>query len=158
MMWRIFKVGFVGNGADKFTSDGALRCQNRIYEILKSYRSAGRLVTVVSGHSPMGGVDIWAEELALKMGFPIDIKTPKQFRWNAVYGFKQRNLDIAKESVNLHVLVADKYPDEYVGRRFPLCYHCGVDTHVKSGACWTALRSLEYGNSVYRDIISNYPT
>lgn len=133
------KIGIVGNGADKFTDIGAKRAQKRIRQILLEHPGA----TVVSGHSPLGGVDIWAEEIAAELGYPTDIKTPEVHQWNPDgYGYKARNLDIAKSDI-VHVIVADEYPFEYEGRRFKSCYHCKDrrDYHVKSGGCWTGLKA-----------------
>ena len=90
----------------------------------------------------MGGVDIWAEELAEEYGHPTDIKAPRQQSWHGEYGYRARNLDIAASDI-VHVIVADEYPPEYRGRRFKFCYHCKDtrDYHVKSGGCWTGLKA-----------------
>lgn len=150
------KIGFVGNGADKFTALGTLRACNKIDELLQEADC------VVSGHSPVGGVDIWAENQALFYKKEIDIKTPGIHQWNPPggYGYKARNLDIARDSDILYVILADKYPDSYSGRRFTECYHCksiGRDAtdHVKSGGCWTGKQALKMGKDVRWIIIPN---
>lgn len=115
---------------------------------------------VISGHSPVGGIDIWAEELANRNGYHTDIKVPEQHRWDAPYGYKARNLDIARESDYLYVILANVYPEEYSGRRFKICYHCarkgGGTEHVKSGGCWTGYKALEFGNRVEWFVVENY--
>jgi len=92
--------------------------------------------SMVSGHSPVGGIDIWAEEEALALGVPLDLKVPTHNSWDPPggYGYKARNLDIARDSDVVHVLLADVYPEQYTGRRWDLCYHCKTNDHVKSGA------------------------
>lgn len=61
---------------------------------------------------------MWAGEIAKELEIKLDIKAPKQHRWDGEYGFKQRNLDIARDSRVVHVIVVDKYPNGYNGRRF----------------------------------------
>lgn len=100
---------------------------------------------MVSGHSPVGGIDIWAEEEATALGVPLDLKIPEIQQWNPPggYGYKARNLDIARDSDVVHVILADVYPEEYHGRRWNLCYHCGTTDHVKSGGCWTGKKAAQ---------------
>lgn len=139
------KQGIVGHASDKFIPETEQLAKKKISEILDSFSSGD---VMVSGHCPLGGIDIWAEELAVKRNIPVDIKSPKQHVWDGEYGFKQRNLDIAKESEILWVILVKSYPKDYVGRKFTKCYHCNVDTHVKSGACWTAKKAKAFGNIV----------
>lgn len=142
------KVGLVGNGTDKFTGLGEQRARALIRELL-----AGA-TAMVSGHSPVGGIDIWAEEEATALGVPLDLKIPEIQQWNPPggYGYKARNLDIARDSDVVHVILADVYPEEYHGRRWDICYHHrkgeglpGVTptNHVKSGGCWTGKKAAQ---------------
>jgi hypothetical protein len=129
--------GIVGSGADKFTRAGARRATQLISRLV------AEADVVASGHSPMGGVDIWAELEAATQDKPFRCYAPKVHQWNPPggYGYKARNLDIARSDV-VHCIVPDALPPEYAGMRFDLCYHCahtpnsGLD-HVKSGGCWT---------------------
>ena len=82
------------------------------------------------------------------MGLELDIKFPRQLKWNAEYGYKQRNIDIAKSSDVLYVIVVDKYPEGYKGMRFEKCYHCNMNDHVKSGGCWTGKVAMKLGKEV----------
>lgn len=150
----MYTVGIVGNGSDKFTELGELRARGIIRQILCDYEDP----ILVSGHSPVGGIDIWSEEVAEKLGVSMDIKTPKKNQWNppGEYGYKARNLDIAKSDV-VHVVLADSYPPDYTGMKFKECYHCasmGRDStdHVKSGGCWTGKQA---DNAVWH-IVNNY--
>jgi hypothetical protein len=150
------KVGIVGHGADKFTPETEWCAKSVIYSIL--FDTAVTL-KVISGRSPMGGIDIWTEEIAIEMGLVFEPKEPKQHCWDAEYGYKQRNLDIAKQSNTVHVILVKEYPDGYVGRRFPNCYHCvkhfAPSDHVKSGGCWTGWKAKEFGNEVIFHIIQD---
>lgn len=133
------KVGIVGHGADKFTLAGEERARELIYDLLVLTEAT----VMVSGHSPVGGIDIWAEEEATKLGIELDLKIPKINQWNPEggYGYKARNLDIANDSDITYVILADSYPEGYSGRRFSYCYHCRTSDHIKSGGCWTGRRA-----------------
>lgn len=132
-------VGIVGNSANKFTVLGAARAKEEIRRFLQETKP--RLV--VSGACPMGGVDIWAIEIAKKLGIKTREFAPEVNQWNppGKYGFMARNLDIAKADVVLCVLAED-FPPGYKGPNYGDCYHCKGRNpkHVKSGGCWTALR------------------
>ncbi len=129
------KVGIVGHAADKFTIVTELRAKSKIRELLKPDD------ILVSGHCHLGGIDIWAEEIAQELGcYDRDyIFPPKIRRWEG--GYKQRNLEIARNSDIVHVIVVKEYPPKYKGMRFTWCYHCNADDHIKSGACWTGKRT-----------------
>lgn len=149
------KVGIVGNGTDKFTDLGEAAARRLIRNIL----IVNSATAMVSGHSPVGGIDIWAEEEAGKLGIPLDLKIPEINQWDPPggYGYKARNLDIAHDSDVVHVILADVYPEEYTGRRWEVCYHHrGHDLdpygHVKSGGCWTGRKAEQ---SVWH-IVENY--
>jgi len=151
------KVGIVGHGADKFEDWSEAKAKEVIRQIISYYVNSGENVTLVSGHSPVGGIDIWAEEIAVEFRIDTDIKTPRQNVWDAEYGFKQRNIDIARSDV-VHVILVKHYPPQYKGRRFDVCYHCVKHhltfTHVKSGGCWTGWKAKEFGNNLHFHIIS----
>lgn len=153
------RVGIVGNGSDKFTALGEQRARDLIREIL--VRDGATVM--VSGHSPVGGIDIWAEEIATELGLVLDLKIPEINQWDPPggYGYKARNLDIAHDSAALYVILADVYPTEYRGRRFSACYHhrkgegaprVDAYNHVKSGGCWTG----KHSSNAYWKIVRNY--
>lgn len=130
------RAGIVGHGQEKFTPRTEALARDAICHFLIQRRAT----VVVSGHSPLGGVDIYAEEIAAELGIPTDIKSPRQLKWDAEYGYKQRNLDIARSSDIVLCVVVAYYPASYTGMRFATCYHCGLlnPGHIKSGGCWTA--------------------
>ena len=147
------RIGIVGSGEDKFTGFGASNAIATITNIVCEYLDVGVTPTVVSGHSPIGGIDIWAEEIAELYDLPTEIHAPEIQQWNPPggYGYKARNLDIAK-SDEVHCIVPDVYPEEYEGMRFDLCYHCKNNTHIKSGGCWT----MKQANRGILHIVRNY--
>ena len=149
------KIGIVGHGTDKFTP----ATRRAAVAIIRMLLKPGDVL--VSGHSPVGGIDIWAEEVARDEGIAMDLKIPRQNKWDAEYGFKQRNLDIARDSDEVHVIVVENYPMDYHGRRWldddalPVCYHCArlpevqqPELHVKSGGCWTGIQARRLGKPV----------
>lgn len=147
------RAGIVGSGEDKFTPEGKREALNIIDSIMEEAD------VLVSGHSPIGGIDIWAEESARLYAVQLDLKVPEIHQWNPDgYGYKARNLDIAEDSDYLHVIVVDQYPEEYSGMRFDLCYHCNSTDHVKSGGCWTGKKALLMGKPVTWHIVENYPS
>ncbi len=149
----MYSIGIVGHGSDKFDKRTELLAKDIILNILNESTKIHDDVIMVSGHSPVGGIDIWAEEIAMQLKLLLDIKAPKQLVWNAEYGFKQRNLDIARYSDILHVILVEKYPENYTRQRFKLCYHCKTSDHVKSGGCWTGKQAQKLGKEVIWHII-----
>jgi len=135
-------VGIVGHEAAKFTPETMEQSKTLIRALLLFED-----VRVVSGDCPLGGIDVWAEEIADELGRPKLIFPPKYHRW-APEGFEERNIKIAQHSDVVIVIVARVLPDEYRGRRFDGCYHCEKHgrtyNHIKSGACWTAFKALEF--------------
>ena len=131
------KVGIVGHAADKFTTITELHAKSKIRELLKP----GDIL--VSGHCHLGGIDIWAEEIAKELGCydPAYIFAPKKLQWSG--GYRERNLEIAHTSDIVHIIVVAKYPSRYRGMRFSECYHCNTSDHIKSGACWTGKRATQ---------------
>lgn len=127
-------VGIVGHEAAKFTRLGEAEAKRIITELLLPEDAV-----LVSGHCPLGGVDIWAEEIADQLGRAKIIHPPKANNWEG--GFKPRNLLIARDSEVCHCIVVNVLPPSYRGRRFPVCYHCRSYDHVKSGGCWTARKA-----------------
>lgn len=133
-------LGIVGHEAAKFTPTTERAARSLIRQAINYYRPR----KVVSGECPLGGVDIWAREESAALGVPFHPYAPEVNEWeppNGGYGFKARNIDIAK-SQHVICVVVDALPPTYRGRRFDICYHCGKRNppHVKSGGCWTAWR------------------
>lgn len=130
-------VGIVGHEAAKFT-----RVNEALARMIIRVLIAEPGTVVVSGGCHLGGVDAWAEEEALAMERGTLIFRPARLSWEG--GYKERNLLIAKHSEIVHCLVVRTLPESYTGMRFPYCYHCRTDAHVKSGGCWTARRCAKH--------------
>lgn len=136
-------IGIVGSEAAKFTAETEAKAR----EIIRSLLSPADAI-LCSGHCQLGGVDIFAEEEAQALGRfdPQYIFPPRQLNWT--FGYKPRNLQIARESDVVYCLTLKELPPTYQGMRFEACYHCaGSDRppHVKSGGCWTVLQAIKRG-------------
>jgi hypothetical protein len=134
------RIGIVGPEAAKLTPNGENFIRATIRKILSEALMNGP-VTLVSGHSPLKGVDWLAEDEAKPMGCydPNYIFTPKQNQWKYVeYGFRSRNIDIAVASEQMYVFVVNEFAPTYTPKKFDgYCYHCKTYAHFKSGGCWT---------------------
>ena len=143
-------LGIVGHEAAKFTPEGEAQARTIIDLLLTS--NVLHPITVVSGHCPLGGIDIWAEEEAARLGVPRLIYPPRTNSWSS--GYKPRNIQIAARSDIVHNIVVDRLPDTYRGMRFTSCYHCDTTTHVKSGGCWTAKHAQKLGKAAKWHIVN----
>ena len=127
------KVGIVGHEAAKFTEKTEFAAKELIATLFKPTD------TVVSGACHLGGIDVWAEEAANRVYAGLSIFPPMELNW--AKGFKPRNIQIARASDIVHVILVRELPPGYKGMRFTKCYHCDGDNtmhqHVKSGGCWT---------------------
>jgi hypothetical protein len=127
------KIGIVGHAANKFTSETEAEARAVIRSLLEPEDAV-----LVSGHCHLGGIDVWAEEIAEEMGRPKIIHVPKQLSW--LGGYKERNERIAADSDEVHCIVVAVHPPGYSEQKWDYCYHCKTRGHVKSGGCWTAWR------------------
>lgn len=144
-------IGIVGPEQRKFTPDTEAKARFIIKRLMKEEPDA----IFRSGHCPHGGVDIFMEEEGLLLGVKMDIRAPKTLSWNGDYGYKARNIDIAK-SDRVVVIVVKKYPPDYLFENWEMrlkdkgCFHCEKAgrpfDHVKSGACYTATKHKELLN------------
>lgn len=89
------KVGIVGHESATFTATTEAQARAIIRELL-----APSDAILISGHSPVGGIDIWAEEEAHILGRSMMIFPPKSMDWAT--GFKPRNLQIAQTADIVH--------------------------------------------------------
>lgn len=148
-------IAIIGAEAAKFTTDTRFKAQATIHQIITHWQHRGITPTIVSGHCHLGGVDIWAEEVAEDLECPTLIFPPSEQSWE--YGYKPRNIKIASAADIVHVIGVRKLPATYTGMTFKACYHCqrrkdpdlthahGFEiSHVKSGACWTAWYAVEH--------------
>jgi hypothetical protein len=143
------RVGIVGSQEAKFTQLGKERALQLIWEIL-----APDAALLVSGHCHLGGIDIWAEEIADDAGLEKLIFPPKELSWEK--GYKPRNLQIARASDIVHCITVKQLPEGFKGPRFLYCYHCRTEGHVKNGGCWTMHRAIALGKQGHLHVIENY--
>lgn len=130
-------VGIVGSEGAKFTSETEEYARELIRELIAPYDR------VVSGGCHLGGIDIWAIQEAFEAGKETSVHLPKILAWTG--GYKERNLEIAKDSDKVFCITVKEFPEDYTGMRFPYCYHCKTDAHIKSGGCWTVKKAIEMG-------------
>lgn len=138
-------IGIVGSEAAKFTELTELRARESIQDLL----NLGDMV--ISGECHLGGIDIWAKEIAQENGVGYIGYKPKNLQWAT--GYKPRNIQIAEASDVVYCITVKELPPNYTGMRFPLCYHCGTRDHVKSGGCWTVKYAKKLGKEGFIIII-----
>lgn len=131
------RIGIVGAEGAKFTKEG----ERAARVIITSLLEPGDIV--VSGGCHLGGIDIWAEEIAATRGLRSEIFLPAMLSWDE--GYKPRNIQIARGSDYVVCIAVDCLPDGFAGMRHRLCYHCKATDHIKSGGCWTVKYARKRG-------------
>ena len=154
------KVGIVGPQENKWLPFQSNRVKQAITTILWQYQFDKEL-TMVSGGCPLGGVDIWAEEVAKERGIDTDIIKPDINEWEDRYateyenpyipvpilkGFKSRNIAIAKDSDVVYCLVPKMTLSFF-------CKHCWEYGHPSNGGCWTMKFAKKIGKETHLVII-----
>lgn len=132
-------IGIVGSEAAKFTAAGEADARH----LLRGLLTLSGVDGMSSGHCHLGGIDIWAEEIASELGVEQFIFPPRELDWSR--GYKPRNIQIARKSGAVYCITVDHYPTGYHGMRFGSCYHCGTSEHIKSGGCWTVKYARQLG-------------
>jgi hypothetical protein len=136
------KIGIVGSEEAKFT----LRTKGLVFDALADIMDYGDDlgvggIEIVSGECHLGGIDIWAKEMALEYGIPYTGFPPRNHTWSG--GYRPRNIQIAEAADKVICITVKELPPDYKGMKFGLCYHCRTDEHVKSGGCWTVKYARE---------------
>jgi len=126
-MTRVAIVGSSGGKLDSYEKFGAMKA---IIKIIKEHQNP----TLISGRSPLGGIDVLAEMYADEFKIPKLIFPPVTENWE---GYKNRNLAIAAECDVLYCITTR--------RKKIFCYHCKDGSHEKSGGCWTMKKAKEMG-------------
>lgn len=140
-------IGIVGSEAKKFTPETEHAAKQLIRKLIADPNVTG----VTSGHCHLGGIDIWAEEIAKELRLDLYIYPPKNLNWST--GYKPRNIQIAKTCNELHNITVKHLPPNYQGMKFDSCYHCSTTAHQKSGGCWTAKYAQKIGKPAYWHVI-----
>ena len=101
-------VCIVGFDGTRSAMEEDIKAVTEIQKILQNYNPASD--TIISGESPEGGVDIFTRVAALEMGFKFKGYPPnsQHKHWLCdgpnCYGYKNRNLDMAKDCTELYCI------------------------------------------------------
>ena len=90
---RRIKIAIVGSEENKWSEEQKERAKEVIEKIFRDYLDVGYDVVLISGGCPKGGVDVWAEEIADRMGIKKRIFRPEKNGW---YYYRKRNVKIAR--------------------------------------------------------------
>lgn len=138
------RIGIVGSEAAKFTPKTEAQARAIIEKLIYECSAFdGEIPVVVSGECHLGGIDIFAKEIALSLNVGYIGHPPIVHTWEG--GYKQRNLKIAQDSDRVVCITIKQLPESYTGMAFKWCYHCKSDQHVKSGGCWTVKQAKLLG-------------
>lgn len=159
------KIAIVGPEESKWSKELKALAKKEIEEIFFLYSdSIGYdCITLVSGHCPHGGVDIWAEEIADKLEIKKEIYPAEVNQFEdrfttemenpylpakKLMGYKSRNIKIAETCDILYCIVPS------ISRIFNgICYHCKKDGHPNNGGCWTMKYTKKLGKETYLVVI-----
>lgn len=179
------KIGIVGPEESKWKSKGQIRmAKERIEGILRRHatkealhenidvnpmfavQEGCQLITIVSGHCPKGGIDIWAEEVADKLRIQKEIHPAEVNQWeDKVHsmgneiddykeGYKSRNIDMAKSCDVLYCIVPKiENESSLVMHTKGFCKHCNRFGHSTNGGCWTMKCAKKLGKETNLIII-----
>lgn len=117
------KIAIVGGSGGKWTSETEIKAKRTIRDIFSKYNNE---CILVSGGCHLGGIDIWAEEIAKELGLKTIIFPAVVHEWSTRGGYRDRNIKIAVEADVV-------YDIEPQGRR--------------GGGTWT----MEYASSIGKE-------
>lgn len=159
------KIAIVGAQESKWTVEQKEKAREKIKEILLSYlrrinpRISKRfdercwteveftneiaILTIISGHCPKGGVDIWVEEIADELGISKIIYKPEINSWKDQYGIS--NQKYAPKWKTL--LMGYKSRNEQIARTCNILYDI-EPKGKRSGGTWT----LEYAKGLGKEV------
>ena len=168
-VWNIFwKEGGIGYHYEE--------CNYGVYVGLNTVWDFDKNLTLVSGHCPKDGVDIWAEEMADENGIKKLIFTPEVNQWEnkvrsfngynpmgidrgevigyvhqteTLIGYKSRNIKIAETCDVLYCIV----PYYYTSMFPTYCKHCNIIGHPSNGGCWTMKYAKKLGRETHLVVI-----
>lgn len=143
-------LGVVGAEAAKFTVETQQRAKGKLVQLYMQKKPE----LVISGACHLGGIDIWAVQIAQEMGIPTLEHPPEKLQW-APNGYKERNLLISNDSEELVCVAVAEYPPTFKGMRFKHCYHHSppATDHIKGGGCWTLRQAEKLGKKTQLVIV-----
>ena len=142
-------IAIVGADGRKWTENDPELVKYIIRHILTKYDNP----TLISGHCPLGGVDLWAEEVAKELQIPMRIFKPKQNAWKF---YKQRNIQIAEFCdvlYDIEPLKSCRFCGGLGVRGEKTCSFCEGDG-AYSGGTWTLKYAKTLGKEVWKIIVS----
>jgi len=124
------KIAIVGADGKKWGSLGKVSKSNFLIivakQLIEKILKDNPGCTLVSGACPTGGVDIWAEEVADKLGVPKEIYPPRINKWE---GYKERDIKIAKACDKLACI--EPYRRNHSGGMWTMNYASKLGKPVK---------------------------
>ena len=165
----MIKIGIVGTQELKWTQINKDKAKAEILGLLLDFKSRFETV-LVSGHCQKGGVDIWAEEIADKLGIKKEIYPAVVEQWNdeireegSIFdeqmfivkriGYKSRNIKIAETCDILYCIVPQTYVDTGPSAESDHCKHCQIFGHPSNGGCWTMKYAKKLGKETHLVVI-----
>jgi len=153
------KMAIVGASEEKWSEDEKSEAKMMIYYKLLPKEG----ITLISGGSPKGGVDIWAEQCADAMKIPKQIFKPEVEQWEdkkewqanpytdgpgliVHKGYRTRNIQIAEACDILYCFS----PGKLKKILFDKDVIDVLTDEVWNGGIWTANRAEELGKKVVR--------
>ena len=117
------QIGIVGSSKIK-ENDVLIFVKNILNKFTKN-------TVIITGGAK--GVDTAVKQCCDELGYICKEIFPKSNNWE---GFKERNLQIAKESDHV-ISIALPYSKQF-------CYHCNSKTHEKTAGCYTGKHCKSY--------------
>ena len=177
----MIKIGVVGPEESKWKPEQIPKTKSYIRDIFNKYASDTlthgpyKPLVLVSGHCPKFGVDIWAEEVADKLGIKKEIYAPEVNQWeDKIFpsfgmpsvedkkqkGYRSRNIDMAKVCDICYCIVPRAGKGQIVDvsdarkyNRNIYCIHCKEFGHPTNGGCWTMKYAEKLGKEVHLAVI-----
>lgn len=121
-----------------------IKAQNVIFELLSELKPD----TLISGHCPAGGVDIWAEGYAYILGIRTEIYKPETMQWHGISGkrgFRDRNLQIASSDFDAFYVISPVHNGELVWNGGEYTANHAEKTRLKHTRVFTRIRISESG-------------
>lgn len=140
------RIAIVGSSLRKGMKPSRVESYNMIESILKKNGCDANNCIIVSGHSPAGGIDIWAENIAKEKNIPTNIYYSKGYSGQA---FTERNKKIANNSDMLYNIVV-KSPNSY-------CNYHKTYGHQQSGGCMTEMMAQREGIRTNLELVNIEP-
>lgn len=142
-------IAIVGADGRKWTENDPELVKCIIRHILTKYDDP----ILISGHCPLGGVDLWAEEVAKELEIPVVLFRPRRNAWRF---YKERNVKIAEACDIIYDIEPPRSCHHCRGEGKIgdlICRFCGGDG-AYSGGTWTLNYAKTLGKEVWKIIVS----